>query len=48
MLNPALHGKVVDTPLTHYGLCRYLSETVGAPPLRDAASATSLGEAFYS
>lgn len=41
-----LSGKVVSTPLTHYGLSRWLSETVGAEPLKQAATATDMRTAF--
>lgn len=41
-----LSGKVVTTSLNHYGLSRWLSETVGAPPLKHAATATDMRTAF--
>jgi len=40
-------GTVVSTPLTHYSLSRLYSEVVGAPPLRQAASAPDLAAAFH-
>jgi len=46
VLHPALHHRVVSTPLTHLSLSRWLSEAAGAAPLRQAASAPSLGQAF--
>jgi phosphatidylinositol-3-phosphatase len=41
-----LNGKVVSTSLNHYSLSRWLSETVGAPPLLYAAKATDMRDAF--
>jgi acid phosphatase len=41
-----LSGKVVSTSLNHYGLSRWLSETVAAPPLKNAATATDMRNAF--
>lgn len=46
VLHPSLRGVVVDTPLSHLSLSRFLSEVVHQPPLRDAAGAKSLGAAF--
>jgi acid phosphatase len=46
VLHPSLHQAVVDAPLTHLSLSRFLSQTVHQPPLRDAADAPSLGDAF--
>jgi acid phosphatase len=46
MLHPSLRHVVVDTPLTHLSLSRFLSEIAHQPPLRDAARAPSLGDAF--
>lgn len=37
---------VVSTPLTHYSLTRFYDEVAGVAPLRNAATATSLGAAF--
>jgi acid phosphatase len=45
-LHPSLKHVVVTAPLTHLSLSRFLSEVVHQPPLRDAAGAPSLGEAF--
>jgi phosphatidylinositol-3-phosphatase len=39
--------QVVSTPLTHLSLSRLYAEVVGFAPLRDAASAPSLVEAFH-
>ena len=43
---PKLRGSVVDAPLSHLAWCRWMTDLEGAPALRDAASATSLGVAF--
>lgn len=40
-------GTVVSAPLTHYSLSRLCSEVVGAEPLRHAADAPDLAEAFH-
>jgi phosphatidylinositol-3-phosphatase len=47
VLHPSLRHVVVDQPLSHLSLSRFLSETVHQPPLREAAGARSLGEAFH-
>ena len=44
---PSLHGVRVATPLSHYSWSRWMTDLVGAKPLRHAASATSLGRAFH-
>ncbi|MBV6729828.1 alkaline phosphatase family protein [Nocardioides daeguensis] len=46
VLTPALSGKVVDTPLTHYSLTRYLAQVVGAEPLGEGEHAPDLAAAF--
>ncbi|MGB8650608.1 MAG: alkaline phosphatase family protein, partial [Mycobacteriales bacterium] len=46
VLAPGLHGSTVGTSLSHRSLSRWASELSGAPPLRDAVTATSLGRAF--
>ena len=46
VLTPALSHKVVDTPLDHYSLTRYLCLVIGVPPLKDAATAPDLKAAF--
>jgi phosphatidylinositol-3-phosphatase len=46
VLHPGLQHVVVDAPLTHLSLSRFLSEVLHQPPLREAADATSLGAAF--
>lgn len=43
---PSLHGTKVAVPLSHLAWSRWMAELVGAPPLRDAAGAPSLGKAF--
>jgi hypothetical protein len=43
---PGLHGARVGAPLSHLSWCRWMTDLVGARPLRDAARATSLGRAF--
>lgn len=42
----SLNGKVVSTPLNHYGLSRSLSQASGTAPLRRARTATSVLGAF--
>ncbi len=46
VLTPALSHKVVDTPLTHYSLTRFIDQVIGAEPLRHAADAPDLRTAF--
>jgi acid phosphatase len=46
VLHPSLRHVVVDAPLTHLSLSRFLSEVTHQPALRDAAVAPSLGDAF--
>lgn len=43
---PALHGKMVTAPLSHLSWSRWMTDLVGAAPLRDARTAPSLGRAF--
>jgi acid phosphatase len=40
-------GTMVSTPLTHYSLSRLCSEVVQAAPLRQAATAPDLADAFH-
>jgi acid phosphatase len=47
VVHPSLQHVVVDEPLTHLSLSRLLSEVCHQPPLREAASAPSLGDAFH-
>ncbi|HKE69032.1 MAG TPA: alkaline phosphatase family protein [Nocardioidaceae bacterium] len=46
VVDPGLHHVVVDAPLTHLSLSAFLSEVVHQPPLRKAAGAPSLVDAF--
>jgi phosphatidylinositol-3-phosphatase len=46
VMHPGLDHVVVDEPLSHLSLSRFLSEVIDQPPLRDAADARSLGDAF--
>ncbi|MDX6227998.1 MAG: phosphatidylinositol-3-phosphatase [Frankiales bacterium] len=46
VITPGLAHRVVETALNHYSLTRLYDEVVGAPPLRDAATAPSLAQAF--
>ncbi|WP_346385512.1 alkaline phosphatase family protein [Nocardioides sp.] len=46
VLHPSLHGVVVDSPLTHLSLSRLYDEVLGLPPLREAAGAPSMADAF--
>ncbi|MCW2691938.1 MAG: phosphatidylinositol-3-phosphate phosphatase [Mycobacterium sp.] len=44
--SPRLHGVVAQPAVDHLSLCRWLTDLVGAAPLRQAAGSTSLGAAF--
>jgi acid phosphatase len=46
VLTPHLSHKVVDTPLTHYSLTRYLEDVLGVQHLQHAAGAPDLKAAF--
>lgn len=46
VLTPRISHKVVDTPLTHYSLTRYIDEVLGVRPLLNAATAPDLKTAF--
>jgi phosphatidylinositol-3-phosphatase len=48
ILHASLDGshKVVSTALTHYSLSRFYSQTTGGSPLRKAAAAPDMAEAF--
>jgi hypothetical protein len=46
VLTPALRHKVVDVPLSHYSLTRYLCQVLGVPLLKNAATAPDLRSAF--
>jgi acid phosphatase len=47
VVHPSLQHVVVDQPLSHLSLSRFLSEVVHEPPLKDAARAPSLAQAFH-
>jgi hypothetical protein len=42
VLNPSLRGRVVETPLNHFGLSRSLARYGHTSPLRDARTATDV------
>ena len=46
VIHPSLHHKVVASSLSHLSWCRWMTDLVGASPLRRAGSAASLGRAF--
>jgi acid phosphatase len=46
VIAPGVSHRVVVTPLTHYSLTRLYDEVIGAAPLREAATAASLAQAF--
>jgi acid phosphatase len=46
VLHAGLHHEVVDTPLTHYSLTRYLADVLGVPPLGNGRTAPDMGPAF--
>lgn len=46
VLDTNLAGAVVSTPLNHYSLSRWCSDTIGAAPLNNAATATDMRAAF--
>ena len=46
VLHPSLQHVIVDAPLTHLSLSHFLSQVIHQSPLRDAANALSLGDAF--
>jgi acid phosphatase len=46
VIAPGVSHRVVGTPLTHYSLTRLYDEVIGAAPLREAATAASLAQAF--
>jgi acid phosphatase len=47
VLDRRLSGVVVDTPLNHYSLTRYIDEVLGVSPLRDATDAPDMKAAFH-
>ena len=46
VLTPRLSHRVVDTPLTHYSLTRFVAQVLGVEPLRNGATAPDLSAAF--
>ncbi|MDX6296324.1 MAG: phosphatidylinositol-3-phosphatase, partial [Nocardioidaceae bacterium] len=46
VLDVNLHHKVVTQPLSQFSLSRLYSQTIGAPPLNQAASAPDMRAAF--
>lgn len=46
VLTPALSGAVVDTPLTHYSLTRFIADVLGVDPLGEARHAPDMAAAF--
>jgi acid phosphatase len=46
VIDPRLSGKAVSSAATHYSLTRWLDANVGAPLLRNAATASDLQAAF--
>jgi acid phosphatase len=46
VVGPGLTGKVATAPLTHYSLTGLYDDVIGAPKLRDSASAPSFAAAF--
>ena len=46
VVHPSVRGVVASSPLSHLSLSRLYSEVLGVPPLREAASAPSMADAF--
>jgi acid phosphatase len=46
LVHPSVRGRVVTSGLSHLSWSRWMTDLVGAAPLRQAAGATSLGRAF--
>ncbi len=46
VLTPRISHRVVNTPLTHYSLTRFIDQVLGAPPLKNGATAPDLRVAF--
>lgn len=46
VLSTQLHHKVVDTPLTHYSLTRFIDDVLGVPPLGQGKDAPDMKAAF--
>ena len=46
VVHPSVRGVIASSPLSHLSLSRLYSEVLGLPPLREAASAPSMTDAF--
>ena len=46
LVHPAIRGRVVSSALSHLSWSRWMTDLAGAKPLRQAATAPSLGRAF--
>jgi phosphatidylinositol-3-phosphatase len=46
VIHPSQHSNVVDERLDHYSLSRLFSDVLHAPPLSQAANASSMSVAF--
>jgi hypothetical protein len=46
LIAPGLSGAIIHQPLGHYALTRLIDTIIGAPPLRQAASAANLAQDF--
>lgn len=46
VLSPAVSHKVVDTPLTHYSLTRFIAQVLGVTPLHKGVDAPDMKAAF--
>jgi acid phosphatase len=42
LIAPGISGAVIRKPVNHYALTRLIDKIIGAPPLRQAATAPSL------
>lgn len=46
VLTPRVHHRIVNTPLTHYSLTRFIDQVLGVAPLGQARTAPDLAAAF--
>jgi phosphatidylinositol-3-phosphatase len=46
VVHPSVRGMVATSPLSHLSLSKLYTQVLGLPPLREAASAPSMAEAF--
>jgi acid phosphatase len=46
VLTPSISHKVVNTPLTHYSLTRFIAQVLGVKPLQNGATAPDMKAAF--